>query len=132
MASGPAGVEQPIRFGEGCETDLRPRRLSRGSHVLKLERICSAQSVGMTFRDSAFVGDNGMNASVFYLAKPVFGGQRALQRLEPGRRHAAVILKLLRADISWSLPPRYVEWMRALRLGLSLRTNALSSPGFAA
>jgi TolB-like protein/DNA-binding winged helix-turn-helix (wHTH) protein len=39
MASQPAGVEQPIRFGEGYEVDLRPRRLRRGSHVLKLERI---------------------------------------------------------------------------------------------
>ena len=39
MASGPAGVEQPIRFGEGYELDLCPRRLRRGSHVLKLERI---------------------------------------------------------------------------------------------
>jgi hypothetical protein len=25
-------VEQPIRFGEGYEVDLRPRRLRRGSH----------------------------------------------------------------------------------------------------
>jgi TolB-like protein/DNA-binding winged helix-turn-helix (wHTH) protein/Flp pilus assembly protein TadD len=39
MASEPAGVEQPIRFGEGYEVDLRPPRLRRGSHVLKLERI---------------------------------------------------------------------------------------------
>jgi TolB-like protein/DNA-binding winged helix-turn-helix (wHTH) protein/Flp pilus assembly protein TadD len=39
MASEPAGVEQPIRFGEGFEVDLRPRRLRRGNHVLKLERI---------------------------------------------------------------------------------------------
>src|SRR5271170_120805 len=39
MASEPAGVEQPIRIGEGYEVDLRPRRLRRGSHVLKLERI---------------------------------------------------------------------------------------------
>jgi TolB-like protein/DNA-binding winged helix-turn-helix (wHTH) protein/Flp pilus assembly protein TadD len=39
MASEPTGVEQPIRFGEGYELDLRPRRLRRGSHVLKLERI---------------------------------------------------------------------------------------------
>ena len=31
--------QQPIRFGEGYELDLRPRRLRRGSHVLKLERI---------------------------------------------------------------------------------------------
>src|SRR6202044_2115604 len=40
MASEPVGVdEQPIRFDEGYELDLRPRRLRRGSHVLKLERI---------------------------------------------------------------------------------------------
>jgi TolB-like protein/DNA-binding winged helix-turn-helix (wHTH) protein/Flp pilus assembly protein TadD len=39
MASEPAGVEQPIRFGEGYELDLRPRRLRRGGNVLKLERI---------------------------------------------------------------------------------------------
>jgi TolB-like protein/DNA-binding winged helix-turn-helix (wHTH) protein len=39
MASELAGVEQPIRFGEGYEVDLRPPRLRRGSHVLKLERI---------------------------------------------------------------------------------------------
>jgi TolB-like protein/DNA-binding winged helix-turn-helix (wHTH) protein len=39
MASEPTAVEQPIRFGEGYELDLRPRRLRRGSHVLKLERI---------------------------------------------------------------------------------------------
>ena len=32
-------MKQPIRFGEGYELDLRPRRLRRGSHVLKLERI---------------------------------------------------------------------------------------------
>src|ERR1035438_3470083 len=39
MDSEPTGVEQPIRFGEGYELDLHPRRLRRGSHVLKLERI---------------------------------------------------------------------------------------------
>jgi TolB-like protein/DNA-binding winged helix-turn-helix (wHTH) protein/Flp pilus assembly protein TadD len=39
MASEPTGVEQPIRFGDGFEVDLRPPRLRRGSHVLKLERI---------------------------------------------------------------------------------------------
>jgi len=39
MASEPAGLEQPIRFGEGFELDLHPRRLRRGSHALKLERI---------------------------------------------------------------------------------------------
>ena len=30
---------QSIRFGDDYELDLRPRRLRRGSHVLKLERI---------------------------------------------------------------------------------------------
>jgi TolB-like protein/DNA-binding winged helix-turn-helix (wHTH) protein len=39
MASEPAVVEQPIRFDEGYELDLRLRRLRRGGHVLKLERI---------------------------------------------------------------------------------------------
>ena len=39
MASEPTGVEQPIRFGEGYELDLRPPRLRLGSRVLKLERI---------------------------------------------------------------------------------------------
>src|SRR3984957_18400036 len=39
MASELAGVEQPIRFGDDYEVDLRPPRLRRGSHVLKLERI---------------------------------------------------------------------------------------------
>ena len=39
MAPKPVEVEQPIQFGEGYEVDLRPRRLRRGSHVLKLERI---------------------------------------------------------------------------------------------
>src|SRR5579862_236027 len=39
MASNSAAVQQPIRFGEGYEVDLHPRRLRRGSHVLKLERI---------------------------------------------------------------------------------------------
>jgi TolB-like protein/DNA-binding winged helix-turn-helix (wHTH) protein/Flp pilus assembly protein TadD len=39
MASETARVEQPIRFGDGYELDLRPRRLRRGRHVLKLERI---------------------------------------------------------------------------------------------
>src|SRR3981081_1559804 len=39
MTSEPAGVKQPIRFGEDYELDLRPRRLRRGSHALKLERI---------------------------------------------------------------------------------------------
>jgi TolB-like protein/DNA-binding winged helix-turn-helix (wHTH) protein/Tfp pilus assembly protein PilF len=32
-------LQQSIRFGEDFELDLRPRRLRRGSHVLKLERI---------------------------------------------------------------------------------------------
>jgi len=39
VASTPAREQQSIRFGEGYELDLRPRRLRRGSHVLKLERI---------------------------------------------------------------------------------------------
>jgi TolB-like protein/DNA-binding winged helix-turn-helix (wHTH) protein/lipoprotein NlpI len=34
-----AGPQPSIRFGEDFELDLRPRRLRRGSHVLKLERI---------------------------------------------------------------------------------------------
>jgi TolB-like protein/DNA-binding winged helix-turn-helix (wHTH) protein/Tfp pilus assembly protein PilF len=37
--SQPIGLQQSIRFGEDFELDLRPRRLRRGSHVLKLERI---------------------------------------------------------------------------------------------
>lgn len=39
MAFNPVRVEQPIRFGEGYELDLRPRRLRRGTLALKLERI---------------------------------------------------------------------------------------------
>ena len=39
MALKPVKVEHPIQFGEGYEVDLHPRRLRRGSHVLKLERI---------------------------------------------------------------------------------------------
>lgn len=39
MSSQPTGLQQTIRFGEDFELDLRPRRLRRGSHVLKLERI---------------------------------------------------------------------------------------------
>ena len=39
MASTPVREQQSIRFGEDYELDLRPRRLRRGSHVLKLERI---------------------------------------------------------------------------------------------
>ena len=39
MASTPVSERQSIRFGEDYELDLRPRRLRRGSHVLKLERI---------------------------------------------------------------------------------------------
>jgi len=39
MTSQPFGLPQPIRFGEDFDLDLRPRRLRRGSHVLKLERI---------------------------------------------------------------------------------------------
>jgi TolB-like protein/DNA-binding winged helix-turn-helix (wHTH) protein/Flp pilus assembly protein TadD len=39
MASDPVRLQQPIRLGEGYELDLCPRRLRRGSRVLKLERI---------------------------------------------------------------------------------------------
>jgi len=39
MTSQPSGMQQEIRFGEDFALDLRPRRLRRGSHVLKLERI---------------------------------------------------------------------------------------------
>ena len=39
MSSQPIGLQHPIRFGEDFELDLRPRRLRRGSRVLKLERI---------------------------------------------------------------------------------------------
>ncbi|HTT21399.1 MAG TPA: winged helix-turn-helix domain-containing protein [Candidatus Sulfotelmatobacter sp.] len=39
MTSQPIGLQQSTRFGEDFELDLRPRRLRRGSHVLKLERI---------------------------------------------------------------------------------------------
>jgi TolB-like protein/DNA-binding winged helix-turn-helix (wHTH) protein/Flp pilus assembly protein TadD len=39
MTSQPSEVQQSIRFGEDFALDLRPRRLRRGSHVLKLERI---------------------------------------------------------------------------------------------
>jgi len=39
MTSQPFGLQPSIRFGKDFELDLRPRRLRRGSHVLKLERI---------------------------------------------------------------------------------------------
>jgi len=39
MASEPAGLKETIRFGQGYEVDLRPRRLSHSGRVLKLERI---------------------------------------------------------------------------------------------
>jgi len=39
MTSQPFDLQQSIRFGEGFELDLRPRRLRHGSRVLKLERI---------------------------------------------------------------------------------------------
>ncbi len=39
MASQPIGQQQSIRFGDDFELDVRTRRLRRGSHVLKLERI---------------------------------------------------------------------------------------------
>jgi TolB-like protein/DNA-binding winged helix-turn-helix (wHTH) protein/Flp pilus assembly protein TadD len=39
VASTPVEEHQSIRLGDGYELDLRPRRLRRSSHVLKLERI---------------------------------------------------------------------------------------------
>ena len=39
MSPQPIGLQQSIRFGEEFELDLRPRRLRRGNHVLRLERI---------------------------------------------------------------------------------------------
>ena len=39
MASTPVREHQSIRLGDSYELDLRLRRLRRGSHVLKLERI---------------------------------------------------------------------------------------------
>lgn len=39
MPTQPIGLPESIAFGEGFELDLRPRRLRRGSRVLKLERI---------------------------------------------------------------------------------------------
>lgn len=39
MTSQPVGLQQSIAFGEDFVLDLRPRRLRRGSRVLKLERI---------------------------------------------------------------------------------------------
>jgi TolB-like protein/DNA-binding winged helix-turn-helix (wHTH) protein/Flp pilus assembly protein TadD len=39
VASTPVREPQSIRLGDGYELDLRPRRLRRGSHVQKLERI---------------------------------------------------------------------------------------------
>jgi TolB-like protein/DNA-binding winged helix-turn-helix (wHTH) protein/Flp pilus assembly protein TadD len=39
VASTPVREHHSIRLGDGYELDLRPRRLRRGSHVLKLERI---------------------------------------------------------------------------------------------
>lgn len=39
MSIQPIGLPESIAFGEGFELDLRPRRLRRGSRVLKLERI---------------------------------------------------------------------------------------------
>jgi TolB-like protein/DNA-binding winged helix-turn-helix (wHTH) protein/Flp pilus assembly protein TadD len=39
VASTPVREHPSIRLGYGYELDLRPRRLRRGSHVLKLERI---------------------------------------------------------------------------------------------
>src|ERR1700719_2492519 len=39
MPSQPVGLRESILFDEDFELDLRPRRLRRGSRVLKLERI---------------------------------------------------------------------------------------------
>ena len=39
MTPPPLGLQHSIRFGEDLELDLRPRRLRRGSRLLKLERI---------------------------------------------------------------------------------------------
>jgi TolB-like protein/DNA-binding winged helix-turn-helix (wHTH) protein/tetratricopeptide (TPR) repeat protein len=39
MSSEPLEVQQSIRFGEDFHIDFRPRRLRRGNHVLKVERI---------------------------------------------------------------------------------------------
>ena len=39
MSPQPVVLQQSIRFGEDFELDLVPRRLRRGTHVLKLERI---------------------------------------------------------------------------------------------
>ncbi|HTF43239.1 MAG TPA: tetratricopeptide repeat protein [Terriglobales bacterium] len=39
MGPQPVGVQPPIRFGEDFELEVCPRRLRRGRHVLKLERI---------------------------------------------------------------------------------------------
>lgn len=39
MISNPVRVQESIRFGDGYELDLRLRRLRRGSHAIKLERI---------------------------------------------------------------------------------------------
>jgi TolB-like protein/DNA-binding winged helix-turn-helix (wHTH) protein/Flp pilus assembly protein TadD len=39
MASKPTDLQQPVRFGEGYELDLRLRRLRRGRYVIRMERI---------------------------------------------------------------------------------------------
>ena len=39
MSPQPIGLQQSIRFGEEFELDLSPRRLRRGNHVSRLERI---------------------------------------------------------------------------------------------
>jgi DNA-binding winged helix-turn-helix (wHTH) protein len=39
MTSPPIGLPQSISFGEDFALDLRPRRLRRRTHVVKLERI---------------------------------------------------------------------------------------------
>src|SRR5437763_7374072 len=39
MASEPIRAQEPIGFGEDFQLDIGARRLRRGTHVLKLERI---------------------------------------------------------------------------------------------
>jgi TolB-like protein/DNA-binding winged helix-turn-helix (wHTH) protein/Flp pilus assembly protein TadD len=39
MASQPIEVDEPVRFSEGYEFDVRARRLRRGRHLIRLERI---------------------------------------------------------------------------------------------
>ena len=39
MASEPIRVQEPIRFGDDFQIDVNARRLRRGGHMIKLERI---------------------------------------------------------------------------------------------